>query len=109
MTNNQKQFIKENFFKNDKYAGWSNIANELLDDGECIIAGDNKLWHGAIGNFIKISDAKGTVGCSLLTFDKESFLRSDWFQEYLIDKLKELARKREEFNKNFDELSMMMW
>jgi hypothetical protein len=33
MTGEQIEFIKNNFFKNEEYAGWEVIANKLLKDG----------------------------------------------------------------------------
>jgi hypothetical protein len=104
MTDNQKQFIKERFFKNEEYAGWSSIADTLLEKGECIIAGTDKLWYGGIGNFIKISTAEGMVGCSVLTFDKETFLKSAWFQEYKKAYLDNLTVKIEDLKATYEEI-----
>jgi hypothetical protein len=81
MTKEQIEFIKNHFFKNEEYAGWGSIAQKLLEDGKCIVAGNSKLWYGGVGNFIKCTSAEGAIGCSLLTFDKDSFLQSVWFKE----------------------------
>lgn len=93
MTGEQIQFIKNNFFKNEEYAGWEAIANKLLKDGRCIIAGHNKIWYGGIGNFIKCAPAENAIECSLLTFDKESFLHSKWFQEQAESYIKRLTHQ----------------
>lgn len=93
MTGEQIQFIKNNFFKNEEYAGWEAIANKLLKDGRCIIAGHNKIWYGGIGNFIKCAPAENAIECSLLTFDKESFLQSAWFKEQADSHIKALGHQ----------------
>jgi len=108
MTDNQKQFIKEYFFKNENYAGWEGIADALLDNGEVIIAGSDKLWWGGIGNFIKISTAEGMVGCSILKFDKESFLESSWFLEYWNGYMTGLSVKIEELNIKYQEIQELV-
>jgi hypothetical protein len=93
MTGEQIEFIKKYFFKNEEYAGWANIAQRLLQEGSCIVAGHSKLWSGGIGNFIKISPAENSVGCSLLTFDRDSFLQSAWFKEQAYSHIKALAHQ----------------
>jgi len=43
-----------------------------------------------IGNFIKVSEARGAVGCSLFEFDLAVFLSSAWFKEIHELRLEEL-------------------
>jgi len=97
MIGEQIEFINNYFFKNyDNYdcgCGWDNIARKLIKDGECIVAGDDELWRGGIGNYIKYTPAENAIGCSLLTFDKESFLQSAWFKEQVGYYLKELTHQ----------------
>ena|GEM_PF-1829767 len=93
MTGEQNEFINNHFFKNYDNHGWDNIARKLIKDGKCIVAGNSKLWHGGIGNFIKCAPAENAIGCSLLTFDKESFLQSAWFKEQVGYYLKELTHQ----------------
>ena len=76
LTENQKKFLLT-FFKDETYPGWDNIANALLDTGGCIVAGKECIWKGGIGNFIKTSEAKNTVGCLLYKFDLSYFLSSE--------------------------------
>jgi len=93
MTEEQIEFIKKYFFKNEEYAGWDNIATRLLQEGSCIVAGNSKLWHGGVGNYIKCAPAENAIGCSLLTFDKDSFLQSVWFKEQANSHIKALGHQ----------------
>lgn len=79
LTKNQKEFILNNFFRDEKFAGWANIANELLDNGQCIVAGKNCIWIGGIGNFVKTESAKGLIDCLVYKFDLDYFLSSQYF------------------------------
>jgi len=93
MTGEQIEFIKNHFFINGESAGWDNIATKLLQEGSCIVAGSSKLWYGGIGNFINCDPAENAVGCSLLTFDKDSFLQSVWFKEQADSHIKALGHQ----------------
>lgn len=84
LTNNQLDFLLNNFFHNEKYPGWRNIATKLLQDGKCIVAGQNSIWQGGVGNFIKVEDAEDTIECSLYTFDLEYFLKSEFYKDVSI-------------------------
>lgn len=103
LTENQKNFLLNYFFENDKYPGWKSIATTLLETGKCIVAGETCIWRGGIGNFIKTSPAKGTVGCSLYKFDLEYFLTSVWYKEvkeqYLVQIEAETIQAEESLNK----------
>lgn len=82
----QIKLLAETFFVLDHTPGWRNIAEFLLRDGSCIIAGDVSPWHGGVGNFIKREPARGAVACSLLSFDLEVFLKASWVQSTLSQK-----------------------
>jgi hypothetical protein len=81
LTENQKNFLLEYFFKLEEFAGWKNIATELLNSGHCIVAGKNCIWRGGIGNFIKTKNAENGIDCLLYEFDLEHFLSSEWYKE----------------------------
>ncbi len=81
LNQNQKEFLLEYFFENEKYAGWKGIATKLIETGKCIVAGSECIWKGGVGNFIKTSEAEGTVGCCLYTFDLAYFMSSAWYKE----------------------------
>lgn len=90
LTDNQKEFLFNYFFKTDNFAGWKNIANSLLETGECIVAGDSCIWIGGIGNFIRTKTADGFYGCIKYKFDLEYFLGSELYiveAKYYIDNL----------------------
>lgn len=80
LTSNQKEFIL-NFFEEKNCPGWKTIAEKLLSAGQCIVAGEDRIWNGGIGNFIKVDPAKDSYKCSVYTFDLESFLSSEWFEQ----------------------------
>lgn len=73
----QIKFIVDHFFRSHHV-----IANELVKMGKLIVAGDGNLWSGGVGNFIKKKPAPGSIGCTLLIFDKDEFLKSLYFKEY---------------------------
>ena len=89
------EFMLENFFENEKHAGGRNIAIKLLTGGHCIVAGDSCIWNGGVGNFIYTSDVENAVGCLLYNFDLEAFLKSDWFEVKLSNRLEVLNKRRE--------------
>ncbi len=78
------------FFENEKYPGWKNIAEKLIETGKCIVAGDECIWKGAIGHFIHTTKAEGAIGCSLYTFDLEYFKTSEWYKVAKVNYLKDL-------------------
>ena len=81
--------------------GAKSIAEALLVTGSCIVAGDSKIWIGGVGNFISKSPAPNAVGCSLLTFDYPSFLKSPWVGEVIRQDLEMRRVKLEELNNEF--------
>ena len=88
LTDNQKEFLLNYFFKNDKYIGWKNIGTTLLETGECIVAGTDCIWVGGIGNFIKTETTTSLYKCLEYKFDlivrfiKEFYLKSFRFSFY---------------------------
>lgn len=92
MNKAQKKFLLEYFFKNERYAGWRNIAEALVDKGECVVAGDKNIWIGGIGNFIKVVKADGYIDCVKYTFDIDNFKKSKLYidtRKHYLDKIKE--------------------
>jgi len=100
----QKEFLLKTFFETDRFAGWKNIAEALIDTGKCIVAGEGSLWVGGIGNFIKTNPAQNAIDCTELTFDLKSFVSTDnlYFTEGFnshIEWLKAEKTKKEEYLK----------
>lgn len=81
LTTHQRNFLLEYFFKNEKYAGWRNIANNLLNIGTCIVPGKECIWVGHIGNFITTKPAANAVDCIEYSFDLVYFLNSAWYRD----------------------------
>lgn len=81
LTSNQKEFLLENFFKNEEYAGWRNVATKLLESGRCIVAGKTRMWIGGVGNFIQMEDAHDAIDCTLYKFDLDYFMTSEWYKD----------------------------
>lgn len=83
-----KDWIVDTFFLSSdierRFAGARSIATKLVESGECIIAGDNRIWRGGIGNFIKDKPAENAIDCTKLTFDVEAFASKDnlYFMDY---------------------------
>lgn len=104
LTNYQKEFILNYFFKDDKHIGWRNIGTTLLEDGECVVAGTECIWVGGIGNFIKTEKAKNLVDCLLYKFDLKEFLRSAWLKEVLSNYIPIIEKEKEELKIKLGEI-----
>lgn len=91
------------FFRNERFPGWKNIAEKLIESGECIVAGQHCIWQGGIGNFITTKNAEEAINCLKYTFDSEEFKKSAWFKEikesYLRDLEDELEEAKEEVSR----------
>lgn len=103
LTKFQKDFILS-LFRDEKYAGWKGIAEKLLDNGRCIVAGTDCIWHGGIGNFIETSEAEDAIDCLLYEFDFKKFLKSKYYQEYKEPFLTNLGVEKEAIIQQYDEL-----
>lgn len=100
LINYQREFLLEYFFKNESCPGWRDIAIKLLNTGQCIVPGKDKLWQGGIGNFIKTSIEPDMIGCLLYKFDLNIFLTSNWYkqikEQYLFQLLEKKTRLEQE-------------
>ena len=101
----QKNFLLDYFFKNEKYAGWKSIATKLLETGQCIVAGKECIWIGGIGNFIKTEEAKDAIDCTLYKFDLEYFFTSEWYREIRNSYASILASKKQEIEQECEEIA----
>lgn len=104
ITNIQKEFLLEYFFKNEKYAGWRNIAIKLIEGGECIVAGDECIWRGGVGNFINVVSADNLFNCSKYSFDLEYFLTSNWFKEIHNQYISILSAEKRDIEQRYEEI-----
>lgn len=104
LTEYQKDFLLEYFFKSEKYPGWKNIATQLLEIGNCVVAGTGCLWHGGIGNFINTNNSEGLIDCTLYEFDLESFLKSDWFKEVSDSYISILSDKKKLIEDEYEQI-----
>jgi hypothetical protein len=107
LTDYQKRFILDYFFKNENYAGWANIADKLLETGQCIVAGEERIWKGGVGNFIDVVAHDGSVGCSLYVFRRDDFLSSVWFKEVKSFILSEFHVKRDTIHIEITEIDKL--
>jgi len=103
-TQNQVDFLLEYFFKNEKYAGWKGIATDLIKDGECTVAGEDCIWKGGIGNFIKVEPLKKSYKCCLYKFDLEYFKSSEYFKDIHNQYIAILAQKKREIEELYDDI-----
>lgn len=101
MTEKEK-LIKETFGRNERYSGYSSICDTLIKNGECIstIYAKDIFNFGGICNFIHTYKYDGGVDLVRIVFDKEDFLKSKMFEEYVISTIEdmevELKKKQQE-------------
>ena len=105
--NYKEEFILK-FFKDERFAGWKNIASKLIKTGSCIVAGENPIWVGGIGNFISIKPYKDAYNCSEFTFHKELFFNSDYFQDYLKGGILNISTKIEDLEREKQSLEELL-
>ena len=102
MKQTQIDFLLEYFFKNQFHEGWESIATKLINKGECVVAGESRMWSGDIGNFIKTEPLADSYKCYLYKFDLEYFLSSDYFKDihnqYIAILADNKRRVEEEYN-----------
>lgn len=93
-----KKLLLKFFEKHNNYPGWKNIAEKLIETGECIVAGNDCIWHSGIGNFIKTETAENFVDCLLYKFDLEYFKTSEWYKEIKLLHIQELKQEIDNYN-----------
>lgn len=83
-TDIQINFLLDTFFDHYEFPGSRSIGRTLLETGQCIVAGTDCIYPaGSVGDFISISPAEDTIGCSLYTLDRIKFLNSAlYFDEF---------------------------
>ena len=82
LNESQINFLQETFFLQPEFPGSREVSLKLLSEGKCIVASEQRLWFGGVGNFIKRTPAEGSVGCSMLTLDISEFLA--WAEKTLM-------------------------
>lgn len=92
-------------FENPKYLGWKNIAIKLLKQEECIVAGDNPIWIGGVGNFITLESNTTFIGCNKYIFDYYSFIKSKLVKEYIKVTQKDIYNTLNELKEKIEILS----
>lgn len=118
LTENQKEFILKRFFENEIFAGWKNVATKLLENGFCIVAGNECIWRGNIGNFIDTEPSQLAVDCLEYRFDLDEFLKSKWFKEIKNEQIivlnsnrsvleTEYKANKNKLNKQFTEIQLL--
>lgn len=114
LTEYQKKFLLK-FFYSEKHPGWQSIAESLLEKGFCVVAGEDCIWKGGVGNFIKLEKAEEFVSCSKYILDRESFVSSAWVREAWVDevadKIQDLIdaeKKIEELKKEINEIKSLL-
>lgn len=108
LTENQKSFILNYFFVNEKYAGWKEIGKKLLERGKCIVAGREPIWRGGIGNFIKTQETDLAVDCLEYNFDLDSFLESGYFKGVAESYTNELIEEVKKEQKRLEDMTSLV-
>jgi hypothetical protein len=101
----QVDFLIQSFFKHIDYVGSMRIGKKLIETGKCIVAGNELIWKGGIGNFIKTSEAENAVDCLLYEFDLEDFLTSEYFKEVKGAYCENMEKKIREMNSRLESIS----
>jgi len=104
LTDKQKSYLLEYFFKNEHFPGWKNIATSLLEKGKCIVAGKECIWKGGIGNFIKTKEEESLFDCLEYEFDLDLFLSSEWCKEIANLHISDLLEKKLELEQKYKEI-----
>lgn len=107
LTDNQINFLLNYFFVNDKFAGWKNIATKLIKDGKCIVAGDECIWKGGVGNFIEVKETEEAVGCVQYIFSLQYFLSSNFYIDFRNSYLEELKEELKALTTNIEDLTKL--
>lgn len=106
----QKNFLLEYFFKNEDYAGWNVIASTLIKEGLCLVAGNECIWMGGIGNFITTKSDHKTIhafDCLEYQFDLDNFLTSEWYKEVKTQYVLDLLDKKNKAEQMYKEISTL--
>jgi hypothetical protein len=94
MKSQTKLFIRNQFFKSDHPQAKA-ASDALLDCGTCVVSGIGKIWIGGIENSIKRNIEENFVGCTRLNFDKEAFLKSEFYQSRARQYIEEIQKEIE--------------
>ncbi len=97
-----REFIITTFFKTPNHPNWEIIAEILLNEGECVVAGEEEIWCGGIGNFIRQNKEPKAVGCIRYYFDIKGFLESAYFQDVYFAEIQKREEEVEEMRDNID-------
>lgn len=108
LTKIQKEFILQKFFFNRDFAGWEAIATKLLEKGKCIVAGENCIWRGGVGNFINTKKAEDSFGCIEYNFDLEYFLGSKFFKETTKDVVSDIEESKKLLEERYSDLNFLV-
>ena len=109
LTQIQKDWILNTFFIpwEYEYPGVRNIANALIESGVCYVPGDECIFEGHVGNFIRTSIDNNCVGCLKYEFDLDYFMNSEYFKEAKTKYCDDLYQDIEEMNNNIKEISAL--
>ena len=105
LTEIQKNFLLDEFFRLEGRISWRGIATQLLDTGYCIVASFSNLWNGGIGNFITVKPVENSYECWEYTFNLEIFLKSSLYKERVDDYIVDLQAKSASIRYKIDEIS----
>lgn len=106
LTKLQKDFILDEFFKNEEYAGWRNIAESLLNEGY-VTTTTCSIWSDNITNFMNIVASETNIGCYDYEFDIESFLVSEMFVTAYKKKLTTLKENFDKVKSDYEDFKVL--
>ena len=104
----QKEYLLKFFFRNNvTESGWQDIATKLLETGECVVAGNQCIWRGGIGNFIKTETADEFFGCLKYSFNLPIFLKSEYYKGITEEYAQQLSDKRSKLDKELVDIYLL--
>lgn len=109
LTQIQKDWILNTFFESwtVRYPGAINIGRTLIESGICYVPGNECIFEGHVGNFIRTSIDNNCVGCLKYEFDLDYFMNSEYFKEAKTKYCDDLYQDIEEMNNNIKEISAL--
>lgn len=105
----QINLLTETFFQTFVIPAWREIAETLITEGSCIVAGEGNIWEGGVGNFIERTKAAGAIGCTLLKFDVDAFLKACWVQDQVKHQIRVCEKQLEIVQTNLESAKGLLY
>lgn len=108
LTPSQKQFILDRFFKRLDVTNWLEIANELIEKGQCVVESNKPIWTDGIGKYITMIPNDGVFEAVIYKLDLQGFVGSVWFKQELLDYINQASVDLMKESIRINELTTML-